>query len=292
MSADFELFKKIIQSRRDREKKEEEDERNKEVVTFKTVCLTIDKETCVHAHVLLEGSHKICENCGALMNKELSFEKDWRFYGMNDTRHHYDPNRCHGRKVEDITIYKDVEYLGFSEKIVLHANRIYEEVTEKKIYRGKSRRGIIFACIFHAYKLNETPQSCESLLQVFGIERKVALQGLKYVHLNASKESLLRQRCICPEDLIVEIMDKFYATSDQKSDILCMYQRIQNKSSLLNRSRPQSVASGMVRYYILRKGKDIPMHIFRTIVGLSELTIHRIAKEVERVFETLHVEDR
>ena len=146
---------------------------------------------CSHPKILMENSHKICENCGMLMNKDLSFEKEWRFYGMNDTKHHNDPNRCHYRKVDEVSIFKDVDKLGFSEKIILYANQLYEEVTQKRIYRGNSRRGIIFACIFHAYKMNDLPQSCESLIQVFGIERKIALKGLKYVNLNASKTSVM-----------------------------------------------------------------------------------------------------
>lgn len=240
---------------------------------------------CPHSKILLENSHKICENCGILMSKDLSFEKEWRFYGMNDTKHQNDPNRCHYRKVDEVSIFKDVDKLGFSEKIILYANHLYEEVTQKRIYRGNSRRGIIFACIFHAYKMNDLPQSCESLIQVFNIERKVALKGLKYVNLNASKASLFRHYYISPEDLIMEIMDKFYATPEQKQEVLELYRTIENKSSLLNRSRPQSVASGIVRYYILQKGKDVPISVFKTKVNLSELTINRIVKEIERILD-------
>lgn len=243
------------------------------------------KETseCEHVNILLENSHKICENCGILLNKDLSFEKEWRFYGANDTKHHNDPNRCHYRKIDEVSIFKDVDKLGFSEKIILYANSLYEEVTQKRIYRGNSRRGIIFACIFHAYKMNELPQSCESLIQVFKIERKVALKGLKYVNLNAAKNSLFRHHYISPEDLILEIMDKFYATSDQKQEVIQLYKNIENKSSLLNRSRPKSIAAGVVRYYILQNRKDVPISLFKSKVDLSELTINRIVKEIERI---------
>jgi len=238
---------------------------------------------CPHSNILLENSHKICENCGILLNKDLSFEKEWRFYGVNDTKHHNDPNRCHYRKIDEVSIFKDVDKLGFSEKIILYANSLYEEVTQKRIYRGNSRRGIIFACIFHAYKMNEMPQSCESLIQVFKIERKIALKGLKYVNLNASKHSLFRHHYISPEDLIMEIMDKFYATPDQKLEVIDLYKTIDNKSSLLNRSRPKSIAAGVVRYYILKNGKDVPISVFKSKVDLSELTINRIVKEIERI---------
>lgn len=243
------------------------------------------EDVCMHKNILLENSHKICENCGMLMNKELNFEKEWRFYGANDTKHYNDPNRCQMRKLEDIAILKDVDKMGFSEKIILTANHIYEETTKKKIYRGNSRKGIIFACIFHAYKINNYPQSCESLIQVFNIDKKIALKGLKYININGLKNSEFRNYQISPENLIYEIMDKFYATNEQKKEIIELYHRIENKSSLFNRSRPQSVASGIVRYYILKNGKNVPMNVFKNKVNLSELTINRIVREIEKILD-------
>ena len=43
--------------------------------------------------------------------------------------------------------------MGFSDKIISKANKLYDEVTSGNIYRGNSRKAIVFACIFHAYKL-------------------------------------------------------------------------------------------------------------------------------------------
>ena len=39
--------------------------------------------------------------------------------------------------------------MGFSDRIIEKANRIYDDVANGKIYRGNSRKAIIFACIFH-----------------------------------------------------------------------------------------------------------------------------------------------
>ncbi len=64
------------------------------------------------------------------------------------------------------------------------------------------------------------------------------------------------------------------------------YVKIKNRSSILNCSRPQSVASGIVRYYILLHGKEISMAEFRAKVKLSELTINRIVKEISDVLGT------
>ena len=185
-----------------------------------------------------------------IKNKDdFSYEKEWRYYGVMDTKHNTDPNRCHARKSDEKTIYKDVEKMGFSDKIISQANAIYEQCTNGKIYRGNSRKGIIFACIFHAYKINGYVQSCEHLLDVFQIERKVGLKGLKFINLMAPKDASFRQITVTVDHLIDEVMEKFHATPEQKKDALAIYYRLKDRSSVLNRARPQSLASAIVRYY-------------------------------------------
>lgn len=235
-------------------------------------------EECEHLNWSVESSNKVCEDCGMIIPRE---EDD----SDGIAKYNTDPKRCHARRSEEKGIYKDVDKLGFSDKIVSIANVLYEQVTQGKIYRGNSRKGIIFACIFHAYKINENPQSCEQLIEIFGIERKVGLKGLKFVNLNSPKDSKFRQFQISTEDIIREIMDKFNASDLQKQEAVEIYQKIKNKSSLLNRSRPQSVASGVVRYYIVQKNKDIGMDFFKTRVHLSELTITRIVNEIENIMD-------
>jgi len=243
------------------------------------------KTQCIHNNYAFENSSKICTDCGIVIEKDISYEKEWRYYGMLDTKHNSDPNRCNIRKTEDKSIFKDVDKLGFSDKIVIYANSLYEQVTHHKIYRGNIRKGIIFACIFQAYKYYQNPQSCEHLIEIFEINRKIALKGLKYVNLNISKTSEFSGFQIQTEHLIKEIMLKFNATEKKIQEILEIYDLIKNKSLLLNRSRSQSVACGLVRYYIQKKNPEISMDYFRSKVNLSELTINKIVKEITRILE-------
>lgn len=243
-----------------------------------------DNGNCAHEHTFTEGSIDICEDCGLMINQQdMNFEKEWRYYGLSDTRHNSDPNRCYARRVTDRVIDRDVEKMGFSQKIILLANQIYDQVTQGKIYRGNSRKGIIFACIFHAYKMMGHPQSCEHLIEVFQMNRKIGLKGLKYVNLNAPKKANFRNFHIQMDDLIREIMDKFHATDNQKKEAIDLYHQVERRSSLFNRSRPQSVACGIVRYYISKKNKDITMEEFQTRVHLSEVTIQRLVSEIDRI---------
>lgn len=242
--------------------------------------------SCSHENIISEKGVSVCVDCGEEISQHITHEKEWRYYGQGDTKHSSDPNRVQMRKTEERSIFKDVENLGFSESIIAKANKIYAQVTEGKIFRGNHRKAIVFACVFHAYKMSGKPQSHESLIQIFNLNRKTGLRGLKYVNLYAPKDSKIRTTYITPTHLISEIMIKFSATKEQTEEVIEIYEKIRNKSSRLNRSRPQSVASGLVFYWICLKGKEISLKDFAKKVTLSELTINRIAKEIAEVLET------
>jgi transcription initiation factor TFIIIB Brf1 subunit/transcription initiation factor TFIIB len=251
---------------------------------------TSDDE-CKHLETVKESDSVICIDCGMEITKNLIYEKDWRYYGYNDSRKGADPNRCHIRKPEEKTIYKDVEHVGFSDKITNMANDIYSQVTKGKIYRGNSRKAIVFACIFHAYKISGKPQSCDSLRKIFNLERKTVLKGLKHVSLNAPKNSAVRTKYITPVELVEELMDRFGTTKEQKNEVIDLYTKIRNKSSILNRSRPQSVASSLIYYYLSTSSTSNiePFNIkdFIKKVELSELTVNKISKEISRVLSCI-----
>lgn len=247
-------------------------------------------EVCKHPVIINEGGTKVCELCGFELPRDIDNSKEWRYYGAADTRHNYDPSRCHMRKSDERTIHKDVENMGFSDTIIAKANQYYDIVTDGKIFRGNSRKAIIFACIFHAYKTLGNPQSCDNLIDIFNLDKKIALKGLKHVNLKVPKNSEVKSTYITPENIINDIMDKFEADENQKQEVLDIYEKIKNRSSILNRSRPQSVASGIVRYYIILHGKEISMPEFRAKVKLSELTINRIVKEISDVLGTNTIE--
>ena len=152
----------------------------------------VSESACPHTNMANEKGIDVCMECGEEITKKIQHTKEWRYYGQSDSRHSSDPNRVQIRKSEERSIYKDVENMGFSDKIISEANKIYFQVTQGQIYRGNSRKSIVFACIFHAYKLSGKPQSHEKLIHVFDLNRKTGLKGLKHVNLHATKDSKVR----------------------------------------------------------------------------------------------------
>jgi len=244
-----------------------------------------EESECKHRNTKESNGVILCTDCGEEIEKNILHDKEWRYYGQSDTKHMSDPNRCQIRKVEDKSIFKDVDTMGFSDKIITLANKLYMQVTSGKIHRRNSRKAIVFACVFHAFKITGKPHACETLIDVFNLDRKTGLRGLKHVNLNIKKDSIIHTNHITPANLIEDIMNKFSATEQQKCEVIELYEKIKNKSSKINRSRPQSIAAGLTYFWICSKNKKISMKEFIEKVNLSELTITRISKEISNILE-------
>lgn len=253
-----------------------------------TICTSDNKDDtkCEHTDLVDEGGIISCLECGTQIRKTIMHEKEWRFYGNSDTRRSKDPNRVQVRKSEDKNINKDVENMGFSETIVSKANEIYAQVTNGQIFRGDSRKAVIFACIYHAYKLAGMCQTPQNLMETFGLNKKNSLKGLKIVSVHAPKDSPIHNTFVTVVHHINDVMDKFFATPEHKKEVIELYMKTKNRSSKLNRSRPQSYAASLVYYYIRKKSINVSLKKFAQKVDLSELTINKNAKEVAEILGT------
>ena len=138
---------------------------------------------CTHPNTVNENSLVICLDCGEEIQRTIMHEREWRYYGPCDSKRSSDPNRVHMRKSEERSIRKDVENMGFSQVIVDKADEIYNQVTKGQIYRGTSRKTIVFACIFHAYKLADKHQMPKNLMNIFNLSKKNCLKGMKIVNV-------------------------------------------------------------------------------------------------------------
>lgn len=291
--ADFLLFEQAFEQYKKKQFEETQNQVDNEYVETNVIQIESKSNdtyndaiySCEHEETTNEGGLITCSNCGEQLKREIMNEKEWRYYGSTDNKRTSDPNRVHSRKIEEKNISKDVENMGFSDPIIIKAEQIYLEVTKGEIYRGQSRKAIVFACIFLAYKLSGNYQSPESLIKLFGLSRKNGLKGLKTVNVNAPKDLIMNTSSIIitPVHIINDIMDKFKASAEQKNEVVQLYSLIRNKSSKLNRARPQSVAASLIYYWTQKNNIDINIKEFAKKVDLSELTIDKNTKEITMI---------
>ena len=225
--------------------------------------------------VVVENGITTCTVCGEETFTVIRHDKEWRYYNSTKTS---DPNRVHARKVEEKNISKDVAHMSFSDSIVSNANDLYTKCTNGQIYRGGSRKALIFACVLHSYKTAGNHQTPDNLIQVFGISRKAGLKGMKILSTKIPHDSV---SSTTPKHIIGDIMNKFMATDEQKNEVYTIYDSIENRSSNLNRARPQSVAAAVIYYWIITTKTNITLTDFADKTSLSELTIMKNMKEIE-----------
>ena len=253
-------------------------------ILFDFINLQMSTEnTCPHDDIIDDNGIAVCISCG-----EQILDKDKLWKASDKKKYNPDINRVAIRKVDDMSIRADIEGMGFSEEILNEAHKIYENFVNGEIYRGNKRKSIIYACVYYAFKRTNTPISSERLIHIFKLNKKSASEGFKYLNLSTEKNSDIRS----PNVIIEETMQKFSASREQIDEVIELYQKIKNKSTKLNSSRPQSVACGLVFYWIsqVRKNTTITLKEFTKNVSLSSLTIQNIAKDIEIILEKQNID--
>lgn len=226
---------------------------------------------CSHENFTRDKNVMVCISCGECIQKIFNQDRDWKSQQIRNNQ-------------DDKNIFKDVENIQFSENILQIANSLYVQVTKEKIYRGNARKGIISACIFHSYKIVGKPQIYKKIIRLFNISKKIGLKGLKFVSINAPKDSIIFRTYITPITYIEHYMEKLHASEKDITYLKQVYEHLESISeNKLNRSRPQSVAAGLVYYWLIEQKKQISLKTFSKVTELSELTITKLEKDIRQI---------
>lgn len=250
---------------------------NVTVSSFSSFSSSVSKVTticqqCKHLNVMTNQYNKVCIDCGIEISDELM-------------KNHIDTNRCNIRKETEKNIYQDVKDMNISDKVIRVANELFTEITSDNIRRGNARRSIVFACVFQSYKILGKPQNPETLISLFHITKSAGMRGMKYLNKHVPKNSKIRTTHITPIDIIKDIIEKFNSSAEQEKSIINIYERIHHKSSMLNRSRPLSIAAGVIFYWIEKNKSNVSLEDFVKKVNMSAITIKKVANEVKRIID-------
>ena len=132
-----------------------------------------------------------------------------------------------------------------------------------------------------------TPKNKDDLNTIFKMSQKIITKGLKMYSMKLANKGIKNiQVSIRPVDYIPLIMERFNANKTNIDKVKLLCEKINNKSSELNASRPLSVASGLVYYYCKSLEKDINVKDFGNIIKLNPTTILKMAKLIQIVLKT------
>jgi|688.fasta_scaffold58547_2 transcription initiation factor TFIIIB Brf1 subunit/transcription initiation factor TFIIB len=237
---------------------------------------------CKHIETICKNGIQVCQDCGAHVYEEMDQDQEWRYYGDNDNKNSSDPSRCQYRKIAERGIRKDLEKLNIPTEVINIADDYYFQVTKGEIKRATLRKGIMFACVFEAYKDLKKPHTPDTLSELFDIDRKTVSKGITYFTLRSPRKE---KNYITAEHFIPKVINEFDLRNEHLAPIIDLYKKVENKSSVLSRSNPQSVSCGIVFYYFKKINFGISASDFGKKVKLSDITVNRIANEVEEIIE-------
>ncbi len=161
----------------------------------------------------------ICSNCAYVSSQTIDNSAEWRFYGIEDSKH-TDPNRCgmptnplfptsslgsvvgngggymmhrvrkfhswNNGNYKERSLYKIFQDIlstasrhGILLTVIRESNLYYKKVSENHISRGSNRTGLIAACLFMACKAMSVPRSAKEISEIFDIETKSTIKGCK-----------------------------------------------------------------------------------------------------------------
>lgn len=282
MSSDFDVFEKLAEYEQQIESKSPKIE---DITCHVTPLIG---SGCKHINVSTDCGITECLDCGEQISTVVSTES--KMFVSTDNRTMGDGNRCWAPTKKTKGIREDVKGLGFPDPVINKAEDIFKVVTEGNIFRVDKRKSIIVACLLEAYKILKIPITLETLLQRIPTENITV--GTKLVETKIKKYDTERTRVTysSPEDSIRDIMAHWDSDPETLNRVIELYRSVDNQSQLLNRSRPRSVAAGVIYYYVLSTKRDnITLSAFSEVAKLSESTIQKIAREISAILKTKHV---
>ena len=239
-------------------------------------------ESCQHSDIGNIDGCMICMKCGLKIDETLQ-DNEAKHYGMGNSCK--DTSRHSHRKSEDRNLHGDLEPLGFPQDVIERANQYYIQIIDDKIYRAKNRKSIVFACTYKTYMDLGTPVGPNYLANIFSLDKKGVSNGLK-LFSNVFRKDITK-KYIDAIDLVPKIIsdlniDRSYH-KDCIDDIKKIYEAVKARSKIFNSSNPQSIAAGIVYYYLRLNDITITRSDYSNIVKLTDITFTKIATDINNV---------
>jgi transcription initiation factor TFIIIB Brf1 subunit/transcription initiation factor TFIIB len=230
---------------------------------------------CQHLATSRFNGQTHCRDCGEAI---LSFcKEDTRFFDDSTVVLSND------RKAPK-SIRKELDLLPLPDEIKDRADRIYAYKVGDNTYRANVRQEVKFSCIFEAYKEAGIIRDPNEIAQMLGIKRKGMSRGImRCSSLFTGKASLSDQPSLTAMDLVPEMLARcgIQAEECHLEDMVRIYVYVKDRSELLNRSKPQSIAAALIFYYTstIVLDRKITKNEIAKHCGISVMTVSKLHSE-------------
>jgi transcription initiation factor TFIIIB Brf1 subunit/transcription initiation factor TFIIB len=232
---------------------------------------------CDHLDTVKEAGSIVCCKCGLQLSDTL-IDTEQRYYTPGDTTN---PNRHHIRRNDARSLFADLEKHSFPKPVIELANTYYTQIIDGQIYRAKMRTSIVFACVFNAFKALKEPRSPEDIARIFKLDKKGISRGLKM--FSGFFKGTVNNEHINAMHLVPKLLADLNISNPLiLEDLTKIYGFVEKSSQLYKSSTPQSVAAGLIWYYLKKAKIDMTKPRFSKAVGLTDITFMKLADETAK----------
>ncbi|MEM3062649.1 MAG: hypothetical protein QW303_03765 [Nitrososphaerota archaeon] len=177
------------------------------------------------------------------------------------------------------SILPDLKYYSFPDEIKNQADVIYNKM-RYQVRRGKIRQQLLFFCVYCAHLELGYNVNPVRLGEKFGLTQgEVQKCDSLFSPLQTGYKPPVKY--ISPLNYLPEFCKNIGFADETINDVISVSESILNKDSSLTQENPQTVAAGLLRYYILTHGVSFDdLQRLTTITNRSIVTIDGMFRKI------------
>lgn len=245
---------------------------------------------CAHLNIAKDDTGvDVCSDCG-MEFYSLDHTKEWRNFGVCDTRSNRDQSRCHKPKSapKGIRNVFDIHQIDISDALIGIVESKFNKVinmSENKLFRGEGREALIVVCLFFAYQDIGEDRTIQYVRDLFNVSQKNMSPAIT-LYYQAFPEDITRH--MTPERLIPWFMSLTGVGAEHYSRIIAISKYLSATSQLVERSNPQSVAPATIYFYLClfpkyKQELGLTKSKFAEKANVSDITISKIVKHMAEI---------
>ena len=177
-----------------------------------------------------------------------------------------------------VGITKEIEFLNLGREIVELANQFFIKACDSKIHRGKFRKSIICACIFHAFLLKNCPQNFDTIIKWFNLNNHTANKGFNLVKLKIPEVRYLYENYI---DAAFSIIRQLGVTPTKKFRLFLENEEIVKFIDSKSSRRLYFILSTLIYVYLKNEcNSDIKLSDFAQRLNYSINMLTKMFKSI------------
>ena len=227
-------------------------------------------DACCHEWCPVDHGRVFCSICGAQNDT------------VEDENH---PQSCDAPAASGSvkSIIPELLALKFPRRVCEIADSLFRTVSKGRSYRCRSRRALLCVCVFSAQRNLGIEVDHVRLQTIFNVQNRTMLQGLKKLCFQSRPGldlSLSGSLSTSVREMATLVMQTYNATPEQLGQVVALIDILKNRSSILSRCRPQSLAASIVFFWTRDTSQGIDLHTFAKNVNLSSLTVLKLYTEI------------